>query len=402
MSVLFIDLFDKILRDEQVVRHCPQLLGVFQSSARQLKTLVEPVTDAEDDGGGDAGSAGELLGLKNTISQEAGYRPHAEERAGGGHAAAATTTTTTTTTFDPRSTLNKENGKDYTISNPITAVTGPFGGGRGRDVVAPSPPMMTCLGQSVFPRTPLPATTILDTFCLQLLETTLSQACLVLEGYLPLPPDEVQRIFGAAFRFKTQAQVLDHLRWLLASDPGQKQAAASMPWGAAVLPGHLDAPHQAMMRTLGLCPLGLAASPSESSASVSSSDGANVSSSPPGFLTAVDIQERLRELGARESGPDTLELRISGGAASWTAPADSGHELERSGSSPSSAAGGLEGAFSNLTLHVNVSLLIVNLVQSATCFMTGPAYTQIGFSKAVERSLVSFDDSDFSALSSNP
>ncbi|WQF78711.1 Putative basic-leucine zipper domain-containing protein [Colletotrichum destructivum] len=368
MSVLFIDLFDQILRDEQVVKHCPQLLGMFQSSARRLKTLVEPVTDAED---GDVGSTGEPLGFK-ILEATAGYR-HAEERAKGGRAMP-----------DPRSTLNKDNQDKP--SNPTTAVTRPLG--RERDI-APSL-MMTGLGQSVFPRvTPPPANTIIDTFSLQLLETTLSQACLVLDGYLPVPPEEVQRIFGTALQFQTQEQVLDHMRWLLASDLGQKQAAARMPWGA-MFEGHLDTPQHAM-QSLGP---GLGAiSP------VPASDQANAAYSPPGFLTAVDIQERLRELGARQSGPDTLELRISGETGSGTSPADPGPEIERS--SPPSTAG-LGGALSSLTLHVNVSLLLVNLVQSATCFIAGPAYTQIGFSKAVERSVVLLDDSDFSALSSNP
>ncbi|TID04894.1 hypothetical protein CH35J_002000 [Colletotrichum higginsianum] len=369
MSVLFIDLFDQILRDEQVVKHCPQLLGVFQSSARRLKTLVEPVTDAED---GDAGSTGEPLGF-NILEAAAGYR-HAEERAKGGHAMPP----------DPRSTLDKDDQDKP--SNPATASRRPL----SRERAIALSPIMTGLGQSVFPSvTPPPANTIIDTFSLQLLETTLSQACLVLDGYLPVPPEEVQRIFGTALQFQTQEQVLDHLRWLLASDLGHKQAAARMPWGA-MFEGHLDTPLHAMQ---GLGPGLSALSPS------SASDHANATYSPPGFLTAVDIQERLRGLGARQSGPDTLELRISGETARGTSPVDPGPELERS--SPSSAAG-LGGALSSLTLHVNVSLLLVNLVQSATCFIAGPAYTQIGFSKAVERSVVLLDDSDFSALSSNP
>ncbi|GJC91458.1 hypothetical protein ColKHC_00284 [Colletotrichum higginsianum] len=368
MSVLFIDLFDQILRDEQVVKHCPQLLGVFQSSARRLKTLVEPVTDAED---GDAGSTGEPLGF-NILEAAAGYR-HAEERAKGGHAMPP----------DPRSTLDKDDQDKP--SNPATASKRPL----SRERAIALSPIMTGLDQSVFPGvTPPPANTIIDTFSLQLLETTLSQACLVLDGYLPVPPEEVQRIFGTALQFQTQEQVLYHLRWLLASDLGQKQAAAKMPWGA-MFEDHLDTPQHAM-QSLGS---GQSASPG------SASDHANAAHSPPGFLTAVDIQERLRGLGARQSGPDTLELRISGETGHGTSPGDSGPELERS--SPPSAAG-RGGSFSNLTLHVNVSLLLVNLVQSATCFIAGPAYTQIGFSKAVERSVVLLDDSDFSALSSNP
>ncbi|TQN71001.1 hypothetical protein CSHISOI_04476, partial [Colletotrichum shisoi] len=354
MSVLFIDLFDQILRDEQVLKHCPQLLGLFQGSARRLKTLVEPVTDAED---GDAVSTGEPLGFNILeAAAAAGYR-HTEERAMGGHAMPP----------DPRSTLDNDNQDKP--SNLITAVTRPPG--REGDI-APSP-MTTGLGQSVFPSvTPPPANTIIDTFSLQLLETTLSQACLVLDGYLPVPPEEVQRIFGTALQFQTQEQVLGHMRWLLASDLGQKQAAARMPWGATFA-GHLDTPQHAMQSP----GLGLGAfSPG------SASDHANATCyTPPGFLTAVDIQERLRELGARQSGPDTLELRIGGETGSGTSPVGPGPELERS--IPPSAAG-LGGALSSLTLHVNVSLLLVSLVQSASCFIAGPAYTQIGFSKAVE------------------
>ncbi|KZL69639.1 hypothetical protein CI238_00754, partial [Colletotrichum incanum] len=48
MSLLFIELFDGVLHDKEIVKNHPELLARFQSSAHRLKTLVEPVINTDD------------------------------------------------------------------------------------------------------------------------------------------------------------------------------------------------------------------------------------------------------------------------------------------------------------------------------------------------------------------
>ncbi|KAH6856564.1 hypothetical protein B0I37DRAFT_367790 [Chaetomium sp. MPI-CAGE-AT-0009] len=157
-------------------------------------------------------------------------------------------------------------------------------------------------------------------FAMRLVETTLSRACLYLSGEVSIPAGDYQRAFGLSLRTHTQAELLAHMRWLLG--PGRTALHESS--GAAFR----DPPQQ-----------------------------------QHGLVTAADVQEQLRGLGARDLDPDTMELRIGG----------------RRG--PDDVALGM-------VVRLRTSLLTATLAHAAVCLHQGPVYPHREVQKAVEASVV--------------
>ncbi|KAG7043086.1 hypothetical protein JMJ77_0002798 [Colletotrichum scovillei] len=52
MTLLFIDLFDEVIGNKGVLKKQEDLLALFQDSAMQLKTMVQPITDDDDNDDG--------------------------------------------------------------------------------------------------------------------------------------------------------------------------------------------------------------------------------------------------------------------------------------------------------------------------------------------------------------
>lgn len=117
------------------------------------------------------------------------------------------------------------------------------------------------------PSPPWPAPEPTTPFAARLVETTLSQACLYLNGGAYISETHYKRAFGYSLRSHTHTQLLARLQWLLG--PGRARLYAS----------------SSTFRV----------SPAE------------------GLVTAADVQEQLSGLGARDLDPDTMELRIGGG-----------------------------------------------------------------------------------------
>lgn len=327
--MLFVGLFDEVMGDEGIRDHRRDLLAVFQDSALRLVRLVRPVVDANDGGTGPPAAETPQDGgrLVTESPASSGTLESQQVLAAQGDSPAAAAA-------DDRSPAC-----DWPADT-----TRPPGHAR-----ATLPDVKTTFIYNWMPtqeaRHPATVTWTLDSFCVQLLEATLSQACLVLAGQLPVPPEELDRAFGAILRHRTREQLLAYLRWLLGSDLRQKHIAAGV---APSLFLRTSPPSPPYLDAFGL------------ESNVCGDPGAH--GVPPGFLTAAGVQDQLRGLGAKVLGPDALELRINGGT---------------------------------LTLHINVSVLMSKLADSAICSTTGPAYSQSSFSQAVEASLMSvYDESN--------
>lgn len=348
MTLLFIDLFDEIIGNKGVLKQQEDLLALFQDSAMQLKTMVQPIADTDDDnddGNPNSGSTRSTdvherscCSMSASSSQQSPLRQNAGE--------------------PDRSSPSKGNSGGEVHGSPAETMPAPANVGHLEALDTPHIPITRSNPPS-------------QAFCLQLLEATLSQACLILAGCLPVSPGDFQNIFGITLQYRTREEQLSQVRCMLGSDT-EKRLAAGMPLRESVR-GWRD---QCSQR-LGF---GLVA---ECEADVI--HGKNLS---PGFLTALEVQKQLQSLGARKVGSDTLEVCITSAVEN---PDIAGRVLASTlfAPAPRTADFGLVKA---LTLQLNVPLLITNLASSAKCFLTGPAYSQLGFFKAVEASLISVTD----------
>lgn len=153
-------------------------------------------------------------------------------------------------------------------------------------------------------------------FAIRLIELTLSRACLYLSGDTYISVADYQRAFGTSLRTHTQAQLLNRLRWLLG--PGRTSLYEF---------------------------------------SSTFRDPQN------GLVTATDVQEQLQALGARDLGPDIMELRIGGRL-------------------------GPEDVVPSMVVRIKTSLLTASLARAAVCLDQGPAYPYHEVQKGVEASIV--------------
>ncbi|KAL0780657.1 hypothetical protein CaCOL14_001992 [Colletotrichum acutatum] len=348
MTLLFIDLFDEVIGNKGVLKQQEDLLALFQDSAIQLKTMVQPITDSEDDN--DDG---------NPISGATRFTNI--------HERPSCFTSTSSTHQSPlgqnggaadRLSLAKGNSGGEVDGSPADAMPAPANVGHIEALDMPHLPTTKSNPPS-------------QAFCLQLLEATLSQACLILAGCLPVSPGDFQSIFGVTLQYRTRDEQLSQIRYLLGSDTEKRLAAGMPPWNSV-----RDWQGQHSLQ-LGF---GLIAD--------YEADVVHGKSLPPGFITALEVQRQLQNLGARKLSSNTLEVNITSAVED---PDMAARVLAPTLRAPTLQASDF-GLAKALTLQLNMSLLITNLTSSAKCFMTGPAYSQLGFFKAVEASLISVTD----------
>ncbi|KXH32281.1 hypothetical protein CSIM01_05703 [Colletotrichum simmondsii] len=347
MTILFIDLFDEVIGNKGVLKQKEDLLALVQDSAMQLKTMVQPITDSDNDND------------DSNLNSVATPSTNIHER----------TSDLTSASSSQKSPLKQNAGAPDRL--------GPFKGNTD-GVVDGSPtdamPASAHGGHLESSRMPHIQTTKSNrpsqAFCLQLLEATLSQACLILAGCLPVSPVDFQSIFGVTLQYRTREEQLNQVRCLLGSD-SEKRLAAGMPPRES---GRGWRDQHSLQLGFGLV-------------AEYEADVVHGNDLPPGFLTALQVQKQLQRLGARKRGSNTLEVSIT----SVEEPDVTARVFASSlyGRTPQTTDFGIAKA---LTFQLNVSLLIANLTSSAKCFLTGPAYPQLGFFKAVEASMISVTD----------
>ncbi|KAH6697194.1 hypothetical protein F5X68DRAFT_196891 [Plectosphaerella plurivora] len=177
-----------------------------------------------------------------------------------------------------------------------------------------SPEQVTILPSQIPPA--WPPTTNTATFAMRLVETTLAYGVMYLNGDAYISSSEFQRAFGPSLRDLTTAQLLAKLQYQLGPGRGTLHQNAGL-----------------------------------------------FRPTSDGLVTAFDVQQQLSGLGARDLGPDMMELRIGGGQ-------DGG------------------GAAPGMVVRLKTSLLTMNLANSAVCMEQGPAYPAHEVQKAVEASVV--------------
>ncbi|KAK1674045.1 hypothetical protein BDP55DRAFT_716925 [Colletotrichum godetiae] len=347
MTLLFIDLFDEVIGNKGVLKQREELLALFQDSATQLKTMVQSVIDSDDDD--NASPSPEFTQPINI------------------HESPSCSTSASTSRKCPPS-------QDSLASERSSPSKGIIGGKFGATPTAFTPAPAYDTGGVETIGLPYVQTTTSNrssqAFCLQLLEATLSQAYLILADCLPISPDDFHNTFGATLLYRTREEHLGQVRCLLSSDINRKRLAAGMPPREAVR-GWQD--QNGLQLGLGL-------------AADYEADAVHGKNLPPGFLTALGVQKQLQDLGARRLGSNTLEVSITP-----TMEDSDVAVLASTLCAPTSKTTDV-GLVGGLTFHLNVSLLISNLTNSAKCFLTGPAYSQLDFFKAVEASLISATD----------
>ncbi|KAK1465118.1 hypothetical protein CMEL01_12473 [Colletotrichum melonis] len=348
MTLLFIDLFDEVIGNKGVLKKQEDLLALFQDSAMQLKTMVQPITDTDDDNDDGNPNSG------TTRSTDIHERPICS----------------TSASLSQHSTLKQNAGAPDRLSSSKNNSGGEVDGTPAEGMRAqPNVEHLEALDMPHISttRSNLPS----QAFCLQLLEATLSQACLILAGCLPVSPVDFQTIFGITLQYRSREEQLSQVRCLLGSDTAKRLAAGMSPRESRR--GWRD--QHSLQLGFGLV-------------AEYEADVVHGNDLPPGFLTALQVQKQLQSLGARKRGSNILEVSITSAVESpdITAHVFGSTLYERT---PQTTDFGIAKA---LTFQLNVSLLIANLTSSAKCFLTGPAYSQLGFFKAVEASMISVTD----------
>lgn len=190
-------------------------------------------------------------------------------------------------------------------------------------------------------------------FSRSLVEVTLSQACLYLNGDISIPSQDHERAFGAALRLHTRNQLLTYFRWMLGPGRTQMYQAAGLDWDAsqntAYNPEYAETAYNMPNQQL-----------------------------QPQLLTAQGVQQLIESLGAQVLSSDTMELQIR-----TTINPDSASELH---SSPSTHS--FSGASTAMTVQLNIARLAANLAYTAMCFEKGPVYPRPEVARAVQASVI--------------
>ncbi|KAH8893910.1 hypothetical protein GQ53DRAFT_745334 [Thozetella sp. PMI_491] len=215
-----------------------------------------------------------------------------------------------------------------------------------------------------------------DSFPVRLVETTLSQACLLLSGDVSAPEEEMERAFGSTLRLRTRPQLIAYWQWMLGPGRNDMYQAMGINWtpsSARSVKSYFDS---------FLPPLDHAGH--ESSDKNSPSNHLSDQTGQPEFLTALGVQEQLQSLGVKLLSPNTMELSIRGPGS-----------LESDTESSSSSSGAFPMAQSlnsmppaTLTVRFDTFLLASNLGYMARCLEKGPVYPRHGIAGAVERSVI--------------
>ncbi|KAH6874027.1 hypothetical protein B0T10DRAFT_588189 [Thelonectria olida] len=215
-----------------------------------------------------------------------------------------------------------------------------------------------------------------DSFPVRLVETTLSQACLFLNGEIYVPAEEMERAFGSTLRLLTRPQLVAYMQWLLGPGRNDMYQATGINWNSGSARG-VKSYFQYFLPSL-------AHAQYDSSDTDSPPDHASNQAGQPEFLTALGVQEQLQKLGAKVLGPDTIELSIrTSGSSEW----DRANSDSHPGALP--MAHTLESAApATLTVRLDTFLLATNLAYVAKCLDKGPVYPRHGIARAVEASII--------------
>lgn len=208
-----------------------------------------------------------------------------------------------------------------------------------------------------------------NSFSYRLVERTLATTYSVLYRDEQVVNDQTKAMLRYTLRTKNRDRILTHVRWMLG--PGRHRVFRAVDIPATKVAeflcrgqAHLvecDGDGEGIFRTESYAE-GLAKGPL-----------------PPAMLSAMELQRKLEQLGAREAGNDTLELTLPG-------------SVEHGGSLDLGTAGEhslnqqpMAGA---TTIRLSVPMLIHNLSLTATCLQVGPGYRSNELYGAVEASVI--------------
>ncbi|KPM42818.1 hypothetical protein AK830_g3769 [Neonectria ditissima] len=321
MTSVFVSLFDEILGTEELAKQHPGLVDSLRSSAARILASVKAVTNAN----------GEYL-TPETASIKKRAAQHEQDASANGSFEDSSDFITSHVPFifNP----HKITGNSY-IEMPS-----PVNPGVNVDLGTTATTTSTLYPISSQAQQILSA---LDSFSFRLIETTLSRAYHFLNGTLDVPAHEFQRAFGSSLRFRTHVQLLTQVRWLLGPGRSYMRQAAGLPWSAG--------------QRSRLSYLESKTSPSPPQIGLPLSGTYHLA--PPGFLTAIGIQEQLRGLGGRMVDPDTMEIILDNSAAS-AAEAFNFDDPSLSGKTTADNS-------TPLAMRLSVSLLTANLAHTAVC-----------------------------------
>lgn len=211
-----------------------------------------------------------------------------------------------------------------------------------------------------------------SSFPLHLVQTTISRACLYLNGDVHIAVEDLERAFGFSLRLHTRQQLLAHLRWLLGAGQDEMRQATGTNWSTEAWGrggGNSTDPFWSFA----------------DDGSPGTEDGSEEDLQPE-FLTALGVQEQLESLGAKALGSDLMELNINGyESLQLRSTTDSGLAslgAVRPAHAPSSVGSAA------LIVWLNTSLLTSNLANVAMCLDKGPVYPRRGVARAVEASVI--------------
>lgn len=210
-----------------------------------------------------------------------------------------------------------------------------------------------------------PSATALDAFTSRLLRTALTRGYFALSGIAELPPGEAQRIFAGSLRVRSRDDLLSSIRWLLGPGKSHMYHASGATWGS----------FQNLLQSAGL-----------------GQDGTV-------YLSTVDVQTQLLDLGATMVDSDTIEFRRApdlGPQYGFT----SANNESMTASSDTEASEPLAFIDFFATHHpeprenpsskmrISVPILIASLVEIGVCVSRGPVYPRHQVWAAVESSAV--------------
>ncbi|KAL6357059.1 hypothetical protein LRP88_10676 [Fusarium phalaenopsidis] len=137
-----------------------------------------------------------------------------------------------------------------------------------------------------------------SSFPLHLVQTTVSRACLYLNGDIHIAAEDLERAFGFSLRLHTRQQLLTHLRRLLGAGKDEMCQATGINWSTKAWSRGGGGSTDLFW-------------PFAEGDSLGTNDGSEDDLQPE-FLTALGVQEQLESLGAKALGSDLIELNISG------------------------------------------------------------------------------------------
>lgn len=207
---------------------------------------------------------------------------------------------------------------------------------------------------------------------------------------------EVERAFGYTLRFRTKQQMIDTLQWFLGPGKEYMYRASGYTWGGRG-------------GTTAEFPDGLGPKPRMRDLLPEERLFQGDHDAEADFLTAVGVHEELKNLGAKLVDTDTIEIKISSQSRSsdgrnWmgtgrstqaNTPETWNGEAPDHDEPPLSPSGGSVFGFllkrrreRQLTLRLNMTLLITNLSRHSVCFLRGPAFPRHELGEMVQASVV--------------